>query len=65
MIKLIGNFFGALMELVGLRREQANRANTAEMQANAQARTDAQIKDEAAQTVASGNLDKLRQDLRE
>lgn len=65
IITALANGFRAAAEFLGLRREEAARKNTPEMQANAQAKTDERIKDEAADAVASGDLDRIRKELSE
>lgn len=63
MIKALGNFFGMVMEIVGLRRERAAAQNAPDMKANAAAKSDQQIKDDAAKNIATGDIDQIRKDL--
>lgn len=63
MIDLISCLFGALREMLGFRREQANRVNSPEMRTNAEAKVDAQIRAESSAAVKKaqgGDLEKLR-----
>ena len=63
MIELVASVFGALREMLGFRREQANRVNTPEMRTNAAAKVDAEIRAESTKAVAAaqnGDLEKLR-----
>ena len=63
MIDLISSLFGALREMLGFRREQANRVNSPEMRTSAEAGKDAKIRAASADAVAkakAGDLDKLR-----
>lgn len=63
MIELVASVFGALREMLGFRREQANRVNTPEMRTNAAAKVDAEIRAESAEAVAkakAGDLEAIR-----
>lgn len=61
--QIISNGLGFLKELMGFKREQANRENTPEMQANAKSEQDAKTADAARKTVANGSTDDIRQGL--
>jgi len=61
--ELISNGLGFLKELFGWKREEANRQNTPEMQANAKSGQDAQVVDDARKTVAKGDADDIRRGL--
>lgn len=59
----IGNFFGMLMQAFGFARERSAAKNSAEIKANEKAKTDQQIKDDAAKNIAAGNIDQIRKDI--
>jgi hypothetical protein len=55
----------AVAAFFGWKREADTRRNTPAMQANAQAKRDAELADRAAKDVEPGNLDQLRKDASE
>lgn len=58
-------FFGALFEGLGLVRSRDAEKNAPEIKANASARAEQEMRDEATREVAEGDVDKLRRDLSE
>lgn len=63
IVDMISNGFGAVKEFFGWKREQANRENTPEMQANAKSGQDAAVVDQANKEVAEGDEDAIRKGL--
>lgn len=59
-MKMISNLLGAVMEYFGWARKRQELTNSPEMQAAAQARTDAAVQDKATKAVAEGDLDEIR-----
>ncbi len=60
---ILSNGLGLLKELFGYKREQANRVNTPEQQANAKAAQDAATTDQAREAVAKGDTDAIQRGL--
>lgn len=65
MLEALSNFFGAVKEFFGFRREQAIRENTPEMQAAAKGAQDQTVKDGAAKAIANQDIEQLRKNLAE
>lgn len=57
----IAGIFGSLREALGFARQKHAANNTPEMRANAAAKTDAEIRADATQAVATKDLAKIRQ----
>lgn len=57
---MIGSIFDFLANLMGFSRKRQELVNSPEQQANAAAKTDQQIKDEARSAIAAGNVEKVR-----
>ena len=60
---IISNAFGAVKEIFGWKREEAQRQNTPEMQANAKAAQDAKVVDDARAAAAKADLEETRRKL--
>lgn len=61
MLSLLSNLFRALAEALGLVRRRQDIINSPEMQANARARTDAEIKDVTREAIRKQDLAKIRE----
>jgi hypothetical protein len=57
---VIGKVADAIKSGIDWSLEKLRLKNSAKMQANAEAKSDQEIKDEAGKIVASGNIDKIR-----
>lgn len=57
---MIGGIIDFLANLMGFVRKRQDLTNSPEQQANAAAKTDQQIKDEARGAIAAGDVEKVR-----
>lgn len=57
---MIGGIVDFLANLIGFARKRQDLVNSPEQQANATAKTDQQIKDEAREAIAKADLEKVR-----
>lgn len=60
IITFFSNLFGATEKVASAVQQRDAEKNTATMQANAEAATDQQLRDQAEKAIASGNLDEIR-----
>lgn len=60
MWELIKNLISGTAAFFRLREKQSDRLNTPEMQANAKAKTDAEIRSAATRAVAKDDLEAIR-----
>lgn len=61
MLTAISNLLRALAEALGFVRRRQELINTPEMQANARAKTDAEIKDVTREAIREQDLKKVRE----
>ncbi len=61
MLSTLSNLFRALAEALGFIRKRQELVNSPEMQANARAKTDAEIKDVTREAIRKQDLKKIRE----